>query len=436
MGATWTMSSKELDRVGVIRRLCDGKMTQRAAAEALGVSARQMRRLQRAYERGGVADIISKRRGRSSNRRLPPEVRELALELVRQHYEDFGPTFACEKLREVHGVQVSVETLRRWMVDDGLWKTRKMRDKKAQRPRNRRPCIGDLIQIDGSDHEWFEDRAPRCVLLVYVDDATSCLMELRFVRSESTFGYFECTRRYLRRFGKPVAFYSDKASIFRVNRKDHAGDGLTQFGRAMNQLNIETICANTAAAKGRVERANLTLQDRLVKEMRLRGIQTLEEANAYAPEFMLDYNKRFARPPLDGHDAHRPLLSGERLDDIFQLKNQRKLSKNLSLNYGGVLYVLEETPEADAARGTRVDVYEADDGTVSIRSGRAELPARAFQKKGLPRLQGQVVPNKHLAAVLDKIKADQIRESQERLESARTERERRLLAEELEAALS
>jgi hypothetical protein len=264
---------------------------------------RQSERLFARYRLEGPAGLVSKKRGKESNRRLPAEERGCALELVRRYYADFGPTLAHEKLMEKHGVQASLTTLRRWMADEGLWRTRKQRAKRAQRPRTRRECFGELVQIDGSDHEWFEDRAPRCVLLVYVDDATSALLELRFVRSESTFSYFDSTRRYLGRFGKPVAFYSDKASIFRVNRDDHAGSGLTQFGRAMRDLNVDIICANTAAAKGRVERANLTLQDRLVKELRLRDISSMDAGNAFLPEFMADYNARFARPPLSEHDA-------------------------------------------------------------------------------------------------------------------------------------
>ncbi len=433
---TLTMSHQELDCCEVMRRVLERRITQRQAADMLGLSLRQTERLFAKYKHDGPAGLISGKRGKPSNRQLPRERRETALELVRSHYPDFGPTLAHEKLTECHGLQVSLATLRRWMIDDGIWKTRRQKEKRAFRPRNRRPCLGELIQIDGSDHEWFEDRAPRCVILVYVDDATGCLMELRFVRSESTFTYFESTRRYLERFGKPVAFYSDKATVFRVNRVDHGGDGLTQFGRAMSQLNIDIICANSAAAKGRVERAHLTLQDRLVKELRLRNISSLEEANAFTPEFMVDYNQRFGRPPLSDHDAHRPLLPGESLEDVFQLKNHRKLSKNLTLNYNSVLYVLEDTPESNEARGKRVDVYEAEDGTVSIRHNGVELPANAFQKTGLPRPQGAVVNNKLLSAVLDRIKEDQIREAQERLEAARTERERRLLAEKLNAALS
>jgi hypothetical protein len=197
------------------------------------------------------------------------------------------------------------------------------------------------VQIDGSDHEWFEARGPRCVLLVYVDDATSALLELRFAESESTFEYFTSTRRHLERHGKPVAFYSDKAGIFRVNAKDAAGgDGLTQFGHAMTDLNIDVICANSAPAKGRVERAHLTLQDRLVKELRLRNICSIGDGNVFLPHFMSDYNRRFARAPTSDHDAHRSLGSHERHDDIFQWQEDRRLTKNLTLHYKRVMYLL------------------------------------------------------------------------------------------------
>ena len=198
----------------------------------------------------------------------------------------------------------------------------------------------------------------------------------------------------------------------------------------MNALNIDIICANSAAAKGRVERANKTLQDRLVKELRLRGISTLEDANAFAPEFMADHNRRFARAPLSEHNAHRPLLPGEVLEDIFQLRHQRKVSKSLTLNYGGALYVLEPTPEANAARGSRIDVFESEDGTVSLRSHGVELPANVFEKKGLAKRTvraGTIVPNKHLSAVLELIIAQQEVETAARLEKARTYRERQLL---------
>lgn len=202
-----------------------------------------------------------------------------------------APTLAREKLAENHGIVLGKETLRRLMIKTGLWIPRKQRAPKIQQQRYRRACCGELIQIDGCDHHWFENRAPACTALVYVDDATSRLMQLRFVKSESTFTYFEATRGYLEKHGKPLALYSDKASVFRTNNKNATGgDGYTQFGRAMHELNIQTICANTSSAKGRVERAHLTLQDRLVKELRLRSIPSVNAANDYADEFMAAYN--------------------------------------------------------------------------------------------------------------------------------------------------
>ena len=344
-----TMSDKELDRLRVLERVISGALTQRAAAEMLGLTARQVRRLERAYQTLGADALASKRRGKPSNRKLAPAFREHVLELVRTRYADFGPTLASEKLREHHGAAVSVETLRKWMTEAGLWHSRMERRRRPQQPRHRRECLGELVQIDGCDHEWFEERGPRCTLLVYVDDAMSRLMHLQFVRCESTFDYFDATEQYLGMHGKPVAFYSDKAAVFRVNAKDpSAGDGHTQFGRAMSELNIDVICANSPAAKGRVERAHQTLQDRLVKELRLRGISNREAANAYAPEFIATYNRRFARAPRNPHDAHRPVGGHIDLERVFTWQEQRRLTGNLTLHYKRVMYVVD--PDCDAAK--------------------------------------------------------------------------------------
>ena len=293
-----TMNPTELTRAAFMQRIAERRTTQAEAAKELGLGLRQVERLYAAYKRVGAKAVASKRRGRASNRRLSEAYQQAVLQAVRKDFADFGPTLAHEKLYERSEAVPSVETLRKWMSGDGLWRTRKERRKRAQSPRSRRDCVGELVQIDGSDHAWFEERGPACTLLVYVDDATSRLMELRFVRSESTFDYFASTDRYLRRYGKPVAFYSDKLSVFRVNAKEVvAGVGYTQFGRAMHDLNIDIICANTPAAKGRVERANQTLQDRLVKELRLRGISDRDTGNAFLEEFREDYNRRFAREP-------------------------------------------------------------------------------------------------------------------------------------------
>src|SRR5467141_3513489 len=317
------MSKRELNRLDVLARLDSGRLTARAAAELMAITPRQTYRLLRRYRDGGASAIANQRRGRPSNNRLPDVVRDHAIALVREYYADFGPTLAAEKLGERHDVRVSRETLRGWMQRAGIWLPRAER-RRIQQPRHRREHFGELIQIDGSDHRWFEDRAAPCTLLVFIDDATSRLMELRFVPSESTFAYFEALKGYLQCHGKPVAFYSDKHSIFRVSREDAAsGDGMTQFGRALSELNIEILCANTSQAKGRVERAHHTLQERLVKELRLAGISTIEAANAFLPNFVANYNGRFAKPAARDQDFHRSVDPRQDLDQILCWREQR-----------------------------------------------------------------------------------------------------------------
>ena len=311
---------QEANRLKIIQDVIDGRMKTSRAAEHLGISPRQCRRLIARYRDEGPLGVTNRRTGQPSNNQLPAGMAEYALSIIQKHYSDFGPTLACEKLNEVHGVYLSKETVRKLMIQSSLWIPRRQRAPKIQQPRYRRPCIGELIQIDGCEHDWFEARGPKCTALVYVDDATSRLMQLRFVKSESTFTYFEATRGYIEKHGKPLSLYSDKASVFRINNKNATGgDGFTQFGRAMHELNIRTICAETSSAKGRVERAHLTLQDRLVKEFRLKGISSMSEANSYAETFMVDYNQRFAKAPRHDFDVHRPLEADDDLGNDSKL---------------------------------------------------------------------------------------------------------------------
>ena len=220
------------------------------------------------------------------------------LDLVREHYADFGPTLAREKLLERHGLLIGRETLRGLMRDAGLWHTRAVRRKAIQQPRARRQYFGELIQIDGSEHQWFEDRGPYCTVMTYVDDATSRLQLLRFVEGESTFEYMQATKSYIERYGKPVAFYSDKHTVFHVNKRSGVGgNGMTQYGWALHELGIEIMCANTPAAKGRVKRAHGTLQNRLVKEMRLQGISTINGANSWIDHFVRDLQRTVFEGP-------------------------------------------------------------------------------------------------------------------------------------------
>ena len=386
-----------MDTLAIITRLAERRMTQAEAARCLGRSVRQVRRLLRAFEQDGPAGLRDKRRGRPAPNRIPKPYQERALVLVRAHYVDFGPTFAAEKLREHHGIRVATETLRQWMIEDGIWRTRAQRRKRVQQPRHRRDCTGELVQIDGCEHHWFEDRGPKCVLLVYVDDATGKLMALWMCESESSFSYFHATRAYLERHGKPVAFYSDKAAVFRVNAKaPKAGDGFTQFGRAMSDLNIDVICANTPAAKGRVERAHQTLQDRLVKELRLRRISTMDDANRYLPAFMDDFNRRFGRAPRNDHDAHRPLTERDCLDDIFtwQETAARDRAAHCAAQTHDVL--CSSPPNKPKPRRTSVSPSSSTK-TAAYRFDTAASPlaARPFHKDGCV-TQASIVDNKLL----------------------------------------
>ena len=412
------MSKAELSRVDTLVRVGRGELPVAGAASLLGLSERQVFRLLARFRSEGAAGLASRRRGRPSNRRLPDAVREAALAAVRERYPDFGPTLAAEKLEELHDIRLSRETLRQWMSEAGLWVPRKARRGSVHQPRHRRDCLGELVQIDGCEHPWFEDRGPPCTLLVFVDDATSRLMHLRFVPSESAFAYMAATRAYVEAHGKPVAFYSDKHGIFRVNHPDAAGgDGMTQFGRALHELNVDIICANSPQAKGRVERAHKTLQDRLVKELRLAGVSTIEAANAILPAFVADYDARFAKEPRLAEDLHRPPAVDDDLDGALTWREERTVTGSLTLHYNKVLFLLEPT---DAARGLarkRVTVHEFPDGRLAIRHKGRDLPYRTFDK--LRRVdQAAVVDNERLGAVLAVIRERQAETARERNRAA------------------
>ena len=359
MDRIYTMSEKELKRSQIMSQLEKKGITQSKAAEELRISTRQLKRLWKAYQEQGPQGLINKSRGKPSHNQLKEEVKSKALDLILERYRDFGPTLATEKLMVDHGVKISDESVRKIMITEGLWKQRRKRKMRVFQMRERRASFGELIQIDGSDHDWFEGRGPRCTLLVYVDDATGKLVELWFVPHESFFGYCEATRHYLERYGKPGAFYSDKHGIFHPNNpRTTPGDGLTDFGRAMEELGIEIICASTPQAKGRVERANRTLQDRLTKELRLLNISTPEKANLWLPGFMQDYNQRFATTPRSNLDFHAPLTEMDNLDHILCRKDTRTLSKNLTFQYNRTIFQIHIDRPAYAMRNAKVTVLE------------------------------------------------------------------------------
>ncbi len=363
-----TMSNAEITRLEVMQRLKDKRLIQKEAARMLGISVRQVKRLYRAYKGKGASGLVSQRRGKPGNHQLEPATVQKAIDLVYERYRDFGPTLAHEKLTEVHGLKLSDESVRRLMIEEGLWKPKKAKQPPVHPMRERRACFGELVQIDGSDHAWFEARGPKCTLLVYIDDASGQLGELWFVPDETFFAYCEASRHYFERYGKPVAFYSDKHGIFRVNQPRPLGltSGLTQFGRAMQELDIQIICANSPQAKGRIERANQTLQDRLVKELRLRGISDIESANAFLPEFRDDFNRRFAVQPRSSHNAHRPLLKTENLEVVLTHQETRTLSKNLTVQANQVIYQIQSDRPDYALRHAHVSVCENAQGEVTI----------------------------------------------------------------------
>jgi transposase len=405
------MSERDVQRLEVLSEVAAGHRTIAAAAAVLGVTPRHVRRLLCRVRTGGGGALAHKARGRPSNNRIAGGIRDYALALVRDKYADFGPTLACEMLTQHHGLKVSHETLRIWMVEAGMWLSRKQR-RNFHQPRLRRESLGELVQIDGSEHRWFEDRADPCTLLVFIDDATGRLMQLRFVESESTAAYFEALRGYLAAHGRPLAFYSDKNTVFRVSKAEaKGGQGMTQFGRALAELNIEILCANSSQAKGRVERVNRTLQDRLVKELRLAGIATVDAGNTFLPGFIEHFNARFAVVPARPGDLHRPLsVPLDRLGDILCHRELRHVSQQLTVAYNRQLFVLIRNDITEGIAGQYVEVYHFADRRLDLRWKGLSLPYLVFDKEQRGSSQAAVVENKRLGAALAFIKARQDQE--------------------------
>jgi transposase len=388
------MSRPELTRLETLAQVQAGALSQRDAAARLGLSERQVRRLERRLEEGGPAALGDRRRGKRSNRQLDPALIAQALALVRAHYADFGPSFANEKLRELHGLVFSTETLRQALIQEGLWQPHRRRTKRIHPPRERRPQFGELIQLDGSPHDWFEGRGPRCSLLVLVDDATSALVGLHFAPNETTVAYFEVLRTAIARYGRPLALYSDRHSIFRVPQAVKTV-AETQVARALRELEIELICANSPQAKGRVERANRTLQARLRRELRLRNISTIETANGYLPEFIASYNERFACGPQLQSDAHRS-AGGFDLDAILAVRHERRLSKDRTIQIDRTIYIVEDQR---VTAGSRVTLIERPQHAFELRVGPDVLTLRRLRSLTE---QSQIRDAKSLDAHLDR----------------------------------
>jgi Homeodomain-like domain len=358
-------SQRELKRLHIIQKVLEGALKQTEAAELLLLSTRQTRRISSRIKEEGAHGVVHRSRGRASNRKLPGEVKERVLELYRKHYEGFGPTLAQEKLHEREGICISDETLRTWLLGDGLWKKkRKWRQHRQWRPRKNRK--GEMIQIDGSHHDWFEGRGPSCVFMGYIDDATGKVFG-RFYEYEGTIPAMDSFRRYIRKNGLPMSLYMDKHTTYKSTGKLTLEDELTgtepmsEFGRAMKELGVELIHANSPQAKGRVERLFNTLQDRLVKEMRLKGISSIVEANEFLREYLPIYNRRFAKKAAQRDNLHRPIPKGLNLDRILCIKTERTLRNDFTIAHDRTLYQIEESITTK-----KLMVEEYTDGSMAI----------------------------------------------------------------------
>jgi len=386
------MSQQEVQRAQVLDLRHAQQITRQQAAQRLGISPRQVRRIAKRYAADGLVGLINRQRGKVSNRKLACATRTTAISLIAAHYPDFGPTLACEKLAERHDLHLSIETTRQLMMSAGMWKPKRGHALVTHPMRVRRARFGEMIQIDGSPHDWFEGRSAPCTLIVFIDDATSRLTQLCFMPSETTLGYMAVLYDHIQAYGVPVSLYSDKHSVFRINAKDVDADAETPFGRAARELGIESIHAHSPQAKGRVERANQTLQDRLVKEMRLAGINDMTQANAWLSTFIADYNRRFAVQPTVHEDAHLAYTdTSQSLAQRLSVQTQRTLSKNLSCQYENELMQVETTGKGLALRGAQVVVYEHFDGRRELRWQTRKL---TFSVHSKPMRQTQVADGK------------------------------------------
>ncbi|OGG37054.1 hypothetical protein A3J20_05280 [Candidatus Gottesmanbacteria bacterium RIFCSPLOWO2_02_FULL_42_29] len=383
------MSAKEAERITVMDNLIEKRIKQKHASRQLDISVRQVRRLMKRYKREGVAGLIHLGRGRPGNRAIPQTEKDRAINIIRKRYYDFGPTFALEKLKDNHGMTFGVDTLRQEMIIAGLWKPRKRKVKDIHPYRERRACLGELVQADGSPHDWFEGRCPPCTLLAFIDDATNRIMDGAFVDYEGTWTLFGATQHYLAAYGKPLAFYVDRHSTFKINRQATIEEDLkdqqaqSQFSRAMNELSIEVIFANSPEAKGRVENLFGTLQDRLIKEMRLAGIKTQKEGTRFFREVYIPmHNAKFAVVPREKANLHRPILKSDNLQRILTIQSKRLVSKDLIVRYKNTRYQL--LPMAGyryTLKHASVTVEEKQNGRIVFRYKDQMIPSSAAVQK-------------------------------------------------------
>lgn len=375
-----TMNKKEREQLVVFKKIQDGEITRKEGAARLRISERWLREKYKRYAHEGDVGLVHKNRGKPSRKRWDEKEKDLAIELLKSDWHDFGPTYLAEKLEQYHGITVSKETLRQAMKEAGLWTARTRKIKHRAR-RERKSMLGMMIQLDGSSHDWFEGRGPKCTLLVFIDDATSRIIWLEFAESESLQGVLSATKKYLEMHGRPESFYVDFGSVFSVNLNNPDREKITEFERALSELKIKLIHAHSPQAKGRVERSNKTLQDRLVKEMRLAGISSIDAANQFIREgkYLPDHNARFAIVAAQAGDAHASIAEFN-LENILCIKAERVLTNDYTLSYKNKILQLGRQQQANIYPKNKIAVHEHLDGSLSLHVRNIALN---FQEIGL-----------------------------------------------------
>jgi transposase len=388
------VTDAEADRASLLQQVLDKQLTQTAAAEILHITDRQIRRLLKSYIADGVSGLAHKSRGRPSSNKLPAGSNDLAIELVRAKYPDFGPTLAAEKLAERDGLKIGVESLRKLMIQSGIWKPKKRKTSHRSR-RERRSCYGDMEQFDGCRHNWFEGRLEDgkwATLLASRDDASNTV-EARFLEYEGTVPVMLFWREYISVHGKPRSIYLDRHSTYKVNSKNALDDDsmLSQFERAMKELDIEIIHANSPQAKGRIENLFGTLQDRLVKEMRLEGISDVDTANQFLEhKFLPEFNKRFSVEPANSANVHRPKGDTKSLVTALSIKHQRYINKDFTIQFHGMWIQLKKVQPTLVVPGKRIVIEERLDGSIHINLNDHYLKYQILKQK--PMLVAQKQP--------------------------------------------
>ena len=379
-GGIITMKQEELKRLCIIRQVLDKKLKQVEAADKINLSYRQTKRITQRVRDEGDKGIVHRSRGKPSHNKIDDKVRNKVISLCRDKYKGFGPTLASEKLFEIEKIRLSDETLRNWLIQESLWQ-RKRKHKEYRQWRERKHHFGEMLQWDGSHHDWLEGRGPRCVLIGQIDDATGKKTG-QFYAYEGTLPAFSSLKQYLKRYGIPYSIYLDRHSTYKLLKKPTIEDELnnqeflSQFERAAKELGITIIHANSAPAKGRIERSFRTDQDRLVKEMRLAGINTIEEANKFLKKYWRKHNKRFSVKPLEEGNFHRPLAEGINLNVICSKKTERILRNDFTIQHDKKVYQI-----LDKSVGRKVIVEERTSGALYITYNSRKLKYRQVQTR-------------------------------------------------------